>query len=101
MSSPAVGRPVPRKEGRAKVTGHARYLDDLALPGMLHGVTVRSRVPRGRIEQIRFGGGIPWDEVTIVTAADIPGLNRVTLITDDQPYPVSYTHLTLPTKRIV
>ena len=75
-----IGRSVPRREGRAKVTGHARYVDDFALPGMLHGVTVRSTVPRGRILGIDFDPAIPWDEFTIVTAADVPGKNRVALI---------------------
>ena len=81
----AIGHSVPRKEGRAKVTGQARYVDDLSLPGMLHGVTVRSAAPRGRIAEIRYAGGLPWDEFTIVTASDIPGRNVVSLITDDQP----------------
>src|SRR5215207_10785231 len=81
-----IGRPVPRKEGRGKVTGAARYVDDLRLPGMLHGVTVRSPVPRGRITNIHFGGGIPWDEFTVVTARDVPGANYVALILNDQPY---------------
>jgi CO/xanthine dehydrogenase Mo-binding subunit len=81
-----IGRPVPRKEGRAKVTGAARYVDDLTLPGMLHGATVRSHVPRGIIRGIRYTGDIPWHEFTIVTAADILGRNVVALITDDQPY---------------
>ncbi|MDX6484311.1 MAG: hypothetical protein QOE95_2082, partial [Gaiellaceae bacterium] len=81
-----IGRPVPRKEGRAKVTGAARYVDDLRLPDMLHGVTVRSPAPRGRISSIHFGEGIPWDEFTIVTARDVPGANYVALILNDQPY---------------
>jgi len=81
-----VGRPVPRKEGRAKVTGAALYVDDLAPPGMLHGVTVRSRVPRGRITGIHFDPSLPWDEFTVVTARDIPGENAVALILLDQPY---------------
>src|SRR5215211_3652719 len=81
-----IGRPVPRKEGRAKVTGAAAYVDDLALPGMLHGVTVRSPVPRGKITGIHFGEGIPWDEFTVVTARDVPGANYVALILNDQPY---------------
>ena len=80
-----VGQSVPRKEGRAKVTGQARYVDDVTLPNMLHGVTVRSPVPRGRIRDIRFGDGIPWHEFTIVTARDVPAPNRVVLIMDDQP----------------
>jgi CO/xanthine dehydrogenase Mo-binding subunit len=86
MEKHIVGKPVPRKEGRAKVMGRARYIDDLIFPGMLYGVTVRSAVARGRIRGISFGDGIPWDEFTIVTAKDIPGENCVALILMDQPY---------------
>ena len=80
-----VGRPVPRKEGRAKLVGAARYVDDLTLPGMLHGATVRSPIPRGRIREVRFEGTVPWDEFIVVTAADVPAPNRIALILDDQP----------------
>ena len=86
MQGSVVGRPVPRKEGRDKVTGQAKYIDDLKFPGMLYGATVRSTVPRGRILAIRFEDGVPWNEFTIVTAKDIPGENAVALITLDQPY---------------
>jgi CO/xanthine dehydrogenase Mo-binding subunit len=85
MPPQAIGQPVPRKEGRSKVTGRARYVDDLALPGMLHGVTVRSNATRGIIRDIRYLPGIPWDEFVIVTAADVPGTNTIALILDDQP----------------
>src|SRR5689334_3798582 len=103
-----VGKSIPRKEGRKKVTGQALYVDDLKFDNMLHGVTVRSSVARGRIKSITFeqpqataragdgpdhppanAGGtdvIPWDEFTIVTAKDIPGENYVALILNDQPY---------------
>ncbi|HYH84133.1 MAG TPA: xanthine dehydrogenase family protein, partial [Pyrinomonadaceae bacterium] len=86
MSNKNIGKPVPRKEGRAKVTGAARYVDDIKLPGMLYGVTVRSNVARGRVREIAFGEGIPWDEFVVVTARDIPGTNAVALILNDQPY---------------
>ena len=86
MHKPFIGQPVQRKEGRDKVTGRAQYLDDIQMPGMLYGATVRSPVARGRIRQINFAGHIPWDEFTIVTAQDIPGANCVALILDDQPY---------------
>ena len=81
-----LGKSFPRKEGRKKVTGQALYVDDLTFPGMLHGATVRSPSPRGKITGISFGGDIPWDEFTIVTAKDIPGANYVTLILNDQPF---------------
>jgi len=81
-----IGKPVPRKEGRKKVTGQALYVDDLSFPDMLHGATVRSPVARGKITNITFEGDIPWDEFVIVTAKDIPGANYVALILNDQPY---------------
>ena len=80
-----VGSSVPRKEGWDKVTGAARYVDDLVLPGMLHGATVRSNIPRGKIRKIAFDPGINWDEFVVVTAKDIPGKNCIVLILDDQP----------------
>jgi CO/xanthine dehydrogenase Mo-binding subunit len=81
-----VGTPALRKEGYGKVTGGARYIDDIALPGMWHGATVRSNIARGIIKDIRFGAGIAWNEFVIVTAKDIPGKNCIPLIMDhDQP----------------
>ena len=77
--------PVPRKEGRDKVTGRAQYIDDITMPGMLYGATVRSSIPRGKIKSLTFGPGIPWHEFVIVSAKDIPGTNCVALISDDQP----------------
>ncbi|HKU73063.1 MAG TPA: xanthine dehydrogenase family protein molybdopterin-binding subunit [Pyrinomonadaceae bacterium] len=82
----SIGKSVPRKEGRKKVTGQALYVDDLSFPDMLYGVTVRSPVARGKITNISFGGDIPWDEFVIVTAKDVPGANYVALILNDQPY---------------
>ena len=86
MDVSQIGRSVPRKEGRGKVIGQALYVDDVAPAGMLHGVTVRSPVARGRIKGITFDPAVPWDEFVVVTAADIPGKNLVKLIVDDQPY---------------
>ena len=63
-----IGRSVQRKEGRAKVTGAALFTDDLKIEGLLHGATVRSKVPRGRITGIHFEEGFPWEEFVIVTA---------------------------------
>jgi CO/xanthine dehydrogenase Mo-binding subunit len=85
MENRHIGKSVPRKEGREKVTGSARYVDDLTFPQMIHGVTVRSSVARGKILGVRFGNGIPWNEFTIVTAKDIPGKNCVALLIEDQP----------------
>ena len=80
-----IGTSALRREGRAKLTGATQYTDDLKIDGLLHGVTVRSRVARGRIKAIRFEDGYPWHEFIIVTAKDIPGKNVVAHIIQDQP----------------
>ena len=80
-----VGTSVPRLEGREKVSGQARYVDDMVLPGMLYGATVRSRIPRGRITKITFCPGVDWNEFVIVSPKDIAGANCIALILDDQP----------------
>ena len=80
-----VGSSPLRKEGAAKVLGRAQYVDDIELPGMWFGATVRSTIPRGRITSITFDPLIPWNEFTIVTAADIPGENTIVHVTKDHP----------------
>jgi CO/xanthine dehydrogenase Mo-binding subunit len=79
-----IGTATPRKEGRDKVTGQARYIDDLSFPEMLYGATVRSRIPRGKIKKINFGPGVAWNEFVVASARDIPGQNCVALIGTDQ-----------------
>lgn len=47
-----VGRSVPRVDGIEKVTGQAKFLGDLIVPGMLHGKILRSVYPHARILSI-------------------------------------------------
>jgi CO/xanthine dehydrogenase Mo-binding subunit len=80
----AVGKNVSRKDGIGKATGRAVYADDLSFPGMLHGRTIRSTIPRGRITSIK----LDFDQTgfTIVDHRDIPHRNVVALIEADQPF---------------
>ncbi|MBU0549921.1 xanthine dehydrogenase family protein molybdopterin-binding subunit [Myxococcota bacterium] len=81
-----IGTNYQRLDGRAKVTGAARYVDDLPQPeGCLFGLTLRSPHPHARIDAIRRDPGYDWQGITVVTAEDIPGENVVALMTDDQP----------------
>src|ERR1700733_7541351 len=82
---PIVGTSPIRKEGLAKVTGRAQYVDDITVPNMWHGATVRSPIARGRITSIAFDPAIDWSQFTIVTAADIPGENCIIHLTKDHP----------------
>jgi CO/xanthine dehydrogenase Mo-binding subunit len=79
----SVGRNVLRKEGVSKVTGAARYIDDLTFPGLLYGRTIRSTIPAGDITGVH----LKFDTAgfTIVDYRDVPGRNIIALIEDDQP----------------
>src|SRR5687768_9922095 len=84
IRGPAVGRSIPKLEAHDKVTGRALYLDDVSVPGVLHGRTVRSTIARGRIRSIELDPAFDWDGVVVVDHRDIPGENVVALIADDQ-----------------
>ena len=81
---PAVGVSVARKDGIGKASGRARYADDLTFPGMLHGRTIRSTIPRGRIRSVRLD--FDTTGFVIVDYRDVPARNVVALIEDDQPF---------------
>ena len=87
--APAVGRARPvaplRREGPAKLTGAAKYADDLVFPGAWFGATIRSTQPHARLIGIELNDAFDWKRVILVTADDIPGENVVSLIDDDQP----------------
>src|SRR5580658_5299422 len=80
-----VGQSVARVDGPAKVLGLAAYVDDFFVPGALHGATVRSDVPRGRLRGIVRDPAFDWSGITVVTHEDLPSDNVVVLIEDDQP----------------
>ncbi|HET9549243.1 MAG TPA: hypothetical protein VFQ03_03655, partial [Candidatus Binatia bacterium] len=47
-----VGQSVPRVDGAAKVTGNAKYVADLSIPGMIEGKFLRSPYAHARIRSI-------------------------------------------------
>lgn len=51
-SAAILGAPLPRVEGRLKVTGSAPYPLDVAAPGQAYAVLVQSTIVRGRISAI-------------------------------------------------
>ncbi|MBA2265148.1 MAG: xanthine dehydrogenase family protein [Chloroflexi bacterium] len=87
--APGLGRARPvgplRREGPAKLTGEAKYADDLVFPGAWFGATIRSTQPHARLIGIDLDDAFDWMRVVVVTADDIPGENIVSLIDDDQP----------------
>ncbi len=75
-----------RREGPEKLTGAAKYADDLVFPGAWYGATIRSTEAHARLLALDLDlDEFDWTQVVLVTAADIPGDNVVSLISDDQP----------------
>ena len=80
-----IGESPPRPDGFAKASGAAVYADDLALPGMWFGATVRSPHPRARIASVRFAAERAPEGAVCLVAADLPGPNGIQLIDDGWP----------------
>ncbi len=74
-----------RREGPAKLTGAAKYADDLVFPGAWYGATIRSTDAHATFTALDLDPGFDWSSVVVVTAADIPGDNVVSSIKADQP----------------
>jgi xanthine dehydrogenase YagR molybdenum-binding subunit len=64
-----IGQPVPRQDGRAKVTGATRYTVDLKLPGLLVGRILRSPWAHARIRS-----------VDVSAARQLPGVRAVLVL---------------------
>jgi aerobic carbon-monoxide dehydrogenase large subunit len=66
------GAPIARVEDMRLLTGTATFVDDLALPGMLHAVVLRSAVAHGTIEKVDASAALALDGVhAVITADDI------------------------------
>ncbi|HZQ58186.1 MAG TPA: xanthine dehydrogenase family protein molybdopterin-binding subunit [Acidimicrobiales bacterium] len=61
-----VGQSIARKEDRRLVTGHGQYVDDVAVPGLLHAAFLRSEVAKGAISAL-----------DTTAAAALPGVEAV------------------------
>jgi aerobic carbon-monoxide dehydrogenase large subunit len=65
-----VGQRVHRREDARLVTGHGTYVDDIALPGMLHAAFLRSDAARGVIRAIDVEAARALEGVVAVFTGD-------------------------------
>src|SRR5690349_22813462 len=64
-----------RKEDARFIRGQGRYVDDVQLPGMLHGAVLRSPVAHARIVSIDTSAALQHPKVhAVVTGKDLDGL---------------------------
>src|SRR5207245_677759 len=67
-----VGHPVPRIDGGEKVTGRARYVTDLAMPGMAHAKVLRSPYPHARVVRVDASRARTYPGVlAVLTGSDL------------------------------
>ena len=81
-----IGKPVPRQDGRAKVTGAVRFTADVSLPGMLHARILRSPMPHALVRSI-----------DISAAARHPGVRAILPIASpDDPQSATLRYIGAP-----
>ncbi|TGB09160.1 xanthine dehydrogenase family protein molybdopterin-binding subunit [Streptomyces sp. MZ04] len=73
-----VGRSVARREDPRLLTGRGRFVDDIALPGMLHAQFVRSTVAHGEITSVDLTAVREVPGVVAAFAADDLELTDIT-----------------------
>jgi CO/xanthine dehydrogenase Mo-binding subunit len=70
----------------AKVTGRTRYVEDLPVPGLLHGFVLRSPHHHARLLSLDLAGAQAMPGVIrVITALDIPGLNGLDGYSREEP----------------
>jgi 4-hydroxybenzoyl-CoA reductase alpha subunit len=75
-----VGKRLPKLDALEKVTGRARYCNDLSFPGMLYGKIVRSVYPHAEILSIETSRAEALAGVeAVITANDTPKIKYVHL----------------------
>ena len=80
-----LGSSVHRIDVEEKVLGYGKYPDDWYLPDMCYGSAVRSQYPRARVLAIDTSKAAALPGVVrVITAADIPGENKVGHLKHDQ-----------------
>src|SRR5512135_983226 len=68
-----VGKPRPRVDAYERVSGHAVYAADLALPDMLHAVIVRCPHAHARVKRVDTSKAERMPGVRAVLTGDSPG----------------------------
>ena len=90
-----VGKVVPRLGGHEQTLGQKPFIDDMRVPGMLHGAMVLTEHPRARVLKIHTANALAMPGVVrVFTAADVPGFRGQGLNDPDQPIFVAEGELT-------
>src|SRR5438309_4816515 len=80
-----IGKPLPKVDAAAKVTGRALYADDIALPRTLHCKILRSPHPHARILSIDTSAAKRMPGLlSVITGLDLPVKFGILPVTQDE-----------------
>ncbi|HEY1308504.1 MAG TPA: molybdopterin cofactor-binding domain-containing protein [Vicinamibacterales bacterium] len=81
-----IGQSIARLGGAEQTLGDKPFVDDMRVPGMLHGAMVLTEHPRARIVKIHTEEAAAMPGVVrVFTATDVPGFRGTGLNDPDQP----------------
>jgi 2-furoyl-CoA dehydrogenase large subunit len=66
-----IGKTIRSKEGPRHVSGRGQFTDDFALPGMLHGIVLRSTYPHARIVEVNAQEALKVPGVVAVVTPEV------------------------------
>src|ERR1700676_1323655 len=82
LNKPSSSDGMSRVDGRAKVTGTAKYAAEYNVPGLAHGVVVSAAIAKGRIKRIHAAEALAVDGVLDVFTHE----HRPKLASSDEKY---------------
>ncbi len=86
MTTRLIGEPVARREDARLLTGRARFIDDVALPGMLHAAVLRSPHAKARFARVDAGAALALPGVhAVLTHEDLGPANAPMPLLNDNP----------------
>jgi CO/xanthine dehydrogenase Mo-binding subunit len=81
----SVGQRIPKKDAPLKVTGSAIYIQDLKIPGMLHGKILYSKYPHAKILKLDTSKAEKLPGVrAVLTGATMPAI-KIGVMKDNPP----------------
>jgi len=86
-----IGERTVRAEAKEKTLGTGQFVDDMQVPGMLHGTVLRSRYPRALVKKIDTAAAraLPGVEA-VLTAEDVPGERLLGHVVYDWPVMIAH-----------
>ena len=75
-----------RPDAHEKLLGTGEFVDDMQVPGMLHGAVLRAKYPRALVKKIDIAAARAFPGVEVVlTAKDVPGERLLGHVVYDWP----------------